>query len=232
VTVRERSEREVVLTLKMSDFERRHALLLHQSVIAAAFLTYLVDPEDVVWRFIKNNPANRVLEHASFAVATLLVGVAALVCTRARALGYERVSGQQQEFALSGNWRERLFVGEFMYAVGLAALAPLRGSLILIGGEGIRICRLAQGGGAPSAAGSRRVGPLIATRLRWRGAFRREAFKWGVFLAMGVFTITLRDRLAEVLIAVASLVGFVLMVPALRDSGPNGDSRRRFRNDR
>jgi hypothetical protein len=72
---------------------------------------------------------------------------------------------------------------------------------------------------------------LIATRLRWRGAFRREAFKWGIFLAMGVFTITLRDRLAEVLIAVASLVGFVSMVPALRDSGPNGDSRWRFRND-
>jgi hypothetical protein len=78
-------EREVLLKLKTTDFERCHPLLLHRSVIAAAFLTYLVDPEDVVWRLIKNNPANRTLEHALFAVATLLVGVGALVCTRAPA---------------------------------------------------------------------------------------------------------------------------------------------------
>jgi len=166
-------------------------VLLHQFVIAAAFLTYFVDPEDIVWRFIKNSPANRVLEHALFAVATILVGVGALVCTRARALGCEPVSGQEQAFALGGNWRRRLFVGEFLYAIGLASLAPLEGSLILIAGEGIRIGRLARGGAVPSTVEGGTFEPSGVAKPRWRRSFRKEAFKWGICLAMGVFTITL-----------------------------------------
>ena len=185
-------------------------------MVAAAFLTYFVDPEDVAWRFIKNAPTSRVLEHALFAVATLLVGVGAFVCTRARTLGGEPVSGQQQAFALHGNWCERLFVGELIYALGLASLAPLIGSLILIAGEGIRIFRLAQDGGVPSAAGGGRFEPSVAAKPSWRRSFRKEAFKWGIFLAMGAFTITLRDRLAEVLIAIAIFVGLVLMAPDFR----------------
>jgi hypothetical protein len=206
-------KREVLLKLKTTDFERRHPLMLHQLVVAAAFLTYFVDPEDVVWRFIKNNPANRVLEHALFAVATLLVGVGALVCTRARALGWEPVSAQQRAFALSGNWRERMFAGEFVYAIGLASLAPLEGSLILIAGEGIRIGRLAQSGGVPSTAPFE---PSGAAKPRWGRSFRKEAFKWAIFLAMGVFTFTLRDRLAEVLIAAAIFIGLVFIAPEFR----------------
>jgi hypothetical protein len=209
------SDREVPLKMK-TDFERRHPLLLHQSVITAAFLTYLVDPEDVVWRLIKNNSASRVLEHALFAVATLLVGVGALVCTRARALAFEPVGGQQQAFALGGNWRERLLVGEFIYAIGLASLAPLMGSLILIAGEGIRSGRLVRGGVVPSTARSGTFEPSGAARPRWGRSFRKEAFKWAIFLAMGVFAITLRDRLAEVLIAAAIFVGLVLMAPDFR----------------
>jgi hypothetical protein len=209
---------EVLLTLRATEFEQRHAVLLHQFVIVAAFLTYLADSENVVWRFIKNRSANRVLEHLLFAVATLLVGVAAFVCTRSRVLRSKAVVSGQEQFVRSG------FVGEFMYAVGLASLAPLGGSLILIAGEGIRIFRLAQRGSVPSAAESGTLGPSAGAKLRWKGSLRSESFKWGIFLAMAVFSITLRDRLAEVLIGIACLIGFVLMFPAFRDSGASGSS--------
>jgi hypothetical protein len=115
-----------------------------------------------------------------------------------------------------GNWRTRLFVGEFLYAIGLASLAPLKGSLILIAGESLRIGRLARGGGVPPTAGGGTFEPPGAAKPSWGRSFRNEAFKWGVCLAIGAFTITLRDRLAEVLLAAAILVGLVFMAPDFR----------------
>jgi len=48
-------------------------------------------------------------------------------------------------------------------------------------------------------------------RFKWRHAFRREAIKWGIFIAMITFAITLNDRVADALIVSAWVVGLMLV---------------------
>jgi hypothetical protein len=62
------------------------------------------------------------------------------------------------------------------------------------------------------------VSPLIPlaakeNHSRLGKAFRKEAVKWGLFLTMVVFVITLKDRLAEVLAAASFLIGLLLNAP-------------------
>lgn len=171
--------------MRVTEFETRHAVTIHQVIVAAAFGTYLLERDDVVWRLVKNSTAPVHFERWLFAVATLLVGAAALVCTRFGSRLQPR--GRNAE-AAGGEDRRRGF-GELLYAIGLGSLAPLAGFLILVGGEALRISRLVLA--APAAA---RPGELTAHRK-----FAPEFAKWGMFAAMAVFTVTLSDRLAEVL---------------------------------
>jgi hypothetical protein len=59
------------------------------------------------------------------------------------------------------------------------------------------------------------VGPPAAQELHsgWGKAFRQETVKWGLFLTMVVFVITLKDRLAEVLAAASFPIGLLLNAP-------------------
>ena len=41
--------------MKATDFEYRHQTLVHQLIVGAAFLTYLIDRDDIVWRLVKRN---------------------------------------------------------------------------------------------------------------------------------------------------------------------------------
>jgi len=171
--------------MKATDFEYRHQLLLHELILGAAVLTYLVDRDDSIWRFVKLSPAGALpLERALFAFATLLFGISAWLCTHARA------HRSPHRF---------LCLGEYLYALALASLVPVAGSLILVIGEGIRIFRLVRRG-VESAA-------LEGLQLpQWKSALRRESIKWGLFVTMIVFTITLRDRIAEILIGASVML--------------------------
>jgi hypothetical protein len=92
-----------------------------------------------------------------------------------------------------------------LYAIGLASLAPMWGSVLLIGGESMRILRLSRYESALSKARK----PLEHRSARamhgkpdepapqWGPAFRLQVTKWGVFLTMIVFTITLADGVAD-----------------------------------
>jgi len=92
--------------------------------------------------------------------------------------------------------------GEFLYAVGLASLAPLSGYLLLVLGEAFRLLRLSlRNNDAPQ---------LRRTELNWPHASRSETAKWGVFITMIVFTITLKDRYAEALVC-TSVVAWGLL---------------------
>lgn len=83
--------------LKATDYEYNHPILVRLLIVGAAFLTYLIDRDDMVWRFVKNHGAQtRTWEHWLFLAATLLIGMGAYVCTAAR-LGVMYVSGQAQE---------------------------------------------------------------------------------------------------------------------------------------
>jgi hypothetical protein len=180
--------------MRATDFEVRHQTLLHQLLVLAAFLTYLVDRDDIVWRFIKGEAGDvRLLERAIFDISTVLFGMAAYLCTKSRV--------QKQ----ASSARQRKYFGEFLYAVGLGSLAPLAGFLILVVGEGIRLLRL-----WPHEDSS--IPQQQRTR---RAAIRIEAVKWGLFFTMAVFTVMLNDRVAEILAGVSVLVWIMLSGPRL-----------------
>lgn len=178
--------------MRATEFESRHRTLLHRLIVLAAFLTYLVDPDDIVWRFIKDAAGDvRLLERILFAIATLLFGVAACLCTRSRA----------------HCGRKTAYIGEFLYAVALGSLVPLAGFVILVAGEAIRLLRLARRPGLPLP-----VSFANREALPWSRAIRAEAVKWGLFLTMIVFTMTLKDRIAEILAGVSVFFAIILNI--------------------
>jgi len=197
--------------MRATEFEQRHAFLFHQGIVLVAFLTYLLQRDDIVWRYIKDNPANRVQEHTLFAVATFLVGLGAILCTRARANDSVANGHGHSESLPSSNRENSRYWGELLYAFGLASLVPLTGFIILVLGEAIRIFRLKRRSDDLSPVGVAALEQTATPRFKWRHAFRREAIKWGIFIAMITFAITLNDRVADALIVSAWVVGLMLV---------------------
>ncbi len=195
--------------MKATDFEYKHQLLLHQLVVVAAFSTYLIDRDDVVWRFIKNGAGDvRLVERSIFGVVTLLFGISAYLSTASRACLLSRPDSLGEPKADRLHHTLSGYLGELLYAFALGCLAPLSGFLILVGCEAIRIFRLAR-------RDNERWLQRSSMRRGSKGAraFQIEAIKWGIFLTMIVFTFTLRDRIAEVLIAASVVVWMLLNLP-------------------
>lgn len=193
--------------MKASEFEYHHPKLLHQLLVGTAFLTYLIDPEDIVWRFIKNTSSPHELERVLFLVATVAVAVGAALCTWARA---HRIPESNSPVEPRRQIDTPQALGEILFAVGLASLFPLLGFLILVLGETLRVLRLV----SRRDDLSRHVeGQPSAT---WGTAFRNEAVKWGILITMIVFVITLSDRVAEYLAAASFLIGLLLNAPTFR----------------
>lgn len=214
--------------MKATDFEYRHQTLVHQFIVAAAFLSYLIQRDDIVWRFVKDSATPRELERSLFIVATLSIAVGAGICTWALAYRRpERTAGVGPYRYL----RHPRYLGDLLYAIGLGSLAPFSGFVILVGGEALRVSRLirrvddhAQNFQQHPLPTPISVAHALAKELdlRWGEAFQQEAVKWGVFLTMIVFVITLKDRLAEILAAASFLVGLLLNAPLFSHS-PNAD---------
>jgi hypothetical protein len=201
--------------MKATEFEFRHQTLIRQSLMAAAVASYVFDREDIVWRFIKGSPARRELEHVFFLVASLLIGAAAALCTLASAfdLREQAVGCPPGTVKTRGRWMQ--YLGDFLYAVGFASLEPLWGFVLLVGGEVVRILRLIR---RPQDEAELLVAPAAAPQVSapdWSGAFRRQAAKWGIFVSMIIFTITLTDRLVEILACASGLVWAILNLPVL-----------------
>lgn len=79
---------------------------------------------------------------------------------------------------------------------------------MLVVGEAIVFLRLIRREKRLVPAGLLVSQPLRPDELRptWGRAFRQESAKWGLFLTMIIFTILLRDRVAEILAAISVLV--------------------------
>jgi hypothetical protein len=182
--------------MKATSFEYRHQTLTHQLVVLAAFLTYLIDPDDIVWRFVRDTSAPRLWERTLFIVATMLIASGAILTTRARALPATRVL----------SWIRPCYLGEILYASGLGSLLPLPGFVILVAGESLRIFRLIR---------RENNQPPLQPACTWPRAFRKEAVKWGILLSMIAFAIALKDRVADVLVALSFLIGLLLNLPFL-----------------
>jgi len=176
--------------MKATDFELRHQTPVHLTLVTAAFLTYLVDPDDMVWKLVRGEPHARLLERLLFAVATVLIGTGSWLRTRALVEGGSELSGQptrREGFSRVLTYPQHL--GNLLFSIGLASLAPLWGFVLLAAGETVVVIRL--------------IGREEAIR-------EQEAGKWGLFVTMIVFTLLLRDRVAEVL-AVLSFVTWAVL---------------------
>lgn len=185
--------------MKATKFEYRHQTLLHQLIVGAAFLTYLIDRDDIIWRFVRNTSTPRVSERSLFVAATFLIAVGVGICTWARAFYKPK----------------RQYLGELLYAIGLGFLMPLSGFIILVAGESLRILRLAL------RENDRDLQPSVSQQKSepaWGKAIRNEAVRWGILLTMIVFSITLKDRLAEILAASSFLIGLLLNSPIFNRS--------------
>jgi len=51
----------------------RLSLIIRAAALTVGLSTYLISPDDVVWRFIKTVPNARVLEHAVFVIAAVII---------------------------------------------------------------------------------------------------------------------------------------------------------------
>jgi len=195
--------------MKATEFEYRHQRLVHQLIVGASVLIYLIDRDDVVWRFVKGSATPHRLERFVFIVATLFIAVGAGICTwtRARRPSYRSI--------------DQRYLGHLCYAIGLASLVPLAGFVILVGGEALRILRLILRN-HDRARNSRQhalpepaelVPPVVEEiHFRWGKAVQQEAVKWGILVTMIVFVITLEDRHADVLAAASFLLGNLLNI--------------------
>jgi protein-S-isoprenylcysteine O-methyltransferase Ste14 len=215
--------------MSATDFELRHQTLLHFLLVSLAFLTYLFAPDDIVWAFVKGSSHPHLLERSLFAVASLLIGAAATICTWARAYPAPQTINSSAPIACDGPYRYLRYpnhLGNLLFAVGLGSLAPLPGFVILVAGQALldfRLIRRAQEDlqrAADSPQTLSRVPrllpsfrPCLPTKgdaPNWTPAFRQESAKWGLFLTMIIFTVSLVDRVAEVL-ALASLLLWLLL---------------------
>jgi hypothetical protein len=174
------------MAMKATDFEYRHQTLIHQLIVLAGVLTYLIDPDDIVWRIVRDTSTPRSWERCLFIVATILIAAGAVLCTRASA------------------FHRSHYLGELLYAIGLGSLLPVPGFIVLVVGESLRLLRLTRHDpGQPSRE----------TTPSWAAAFRREAVKWGILVTMLVFVTTLKDRHADILAAASFLLGLLLNLP-------------------
>lgn len=193
-----------------TEFECRHQVFIRNVLIAAALATYLFDRDDVVWRFIRNYPANRELEHIAFSLAAALIGIGAVLCTVAAAFNHDGTDGAG---GCGRNRRSRVArcFGDWVSAVGLASLVPLWGAVLLVAGESVRVIRLMwPKTGTDGLAAEVADAAPGAGGPHWGKAFRLQAAKWGIFATMIAFAITLIDRLADVL-AISSIVLWALL---------------------
>jgi protein-S-isoprenylcysteine O-methyltransferase Ste14 len=203
--------------MRATDFEDRYQTMLHLSVVAISFLTYLFDPDDIVWAFVRHQSQPRLLERVLFAVATLLIGAGAALRTWARVYSAPSMAGGRS-VSRHSPYRHLRYpgqLGNLLFTTGLAFLAPLWGFVLLIVGEAILVFRLIQREKAlhrlaPPLAATSEGSPSAAGSTTWGRALRLESGKWGLFATMIVFTVLLEDRVAEVLAIASVLLWFAL----------------------
>ena len=179
------------------------------SIVRAALLlvgvsTYLIFPDDVVWRFIKTAPHARVLEHALFGVAAAVLGFALLLKVKA--------SAHPENQHSRGRSRITVTVASLLQAIGIGSLLPLPGFLLLVLGDVAaslllygRHCRhlIAED---PSAERDSRRDRSPLQGSRWGIALATHTGLCFAFLSMAIFSVVLIDRVADVLFAMTALV--------------------------
>src|SRR5260370_8804851 len=112
-----------LLTIRATQFEYRHPILVPQLIVAAAFGTYCIQRDDIVWQLIKNTGEHTVfLERILFAIATLMVGAAAILCTGFG--GVRQSLPGHPDLMTSENRRRAPYGCEILYDLSFGSLLP------------------------------------------------------------------------------------------------------------
>ena len=214
-----------------TEFEFRYRVLISLVVFWLAFQVYAIDHTNVVWAFAPwNAPHGALLARLVFGLGTLVLGLAALLRTWATA--YLRTDVVQDPklhtdtLVADGPYRHvrnPLYLGTFVFSVGVGLLASRLGFVILVGSSAMRYLRLIgrEESALEAEQGEKyleycwrvpRLLPSLSPRLpasglapRWGQAVFGEIVMWGFFVTLLGFTITLRERVAWTLAGAALL---------------------------
>jgi protein-S-isoprenylcysteine O-methyltransferase Ste14 len=212
--------------MRATEFEYRHQTLIHLFIVTISFLTYLIDRDDIVWALVRGTSHPRLLERLLFALAAILIGGSAAIRTWARAYTGSSSFIDNLPVRREGPYRRLRYpeqLGNLFFSVGLGFFTPFSGFVLLLTGEAIAFFRLIRREKELRSAETHQPAHPIPAQLlvspgvpppgrgaMWTKAFRQESGKWGLFLTMIVFTILLRDRVAEIL-AGLSFLAWVLL---------------------
>jgi hypothetical protein len=180
----------------------RLGLIVRAALLLVGLSTYLISPDDVVWRFIRSAPHARALEHALFGIATVILGFALLLKVKASAHPKNRDSHGPSHITAA--------IASILQAIGIGSLLPLPGFLLLVLGDVVASLLLygrhstAEDPRSEGEDSRRARGPSQA--FRWRDALATHIGLCCAFLSMAIFSVVLVDRVADVLFAMTALV--------------------------
>ena len=180
----------------------RLGLIVRAALLLVGLSTYLISPDDVVWRFIRSAPHARALEHALFGIATVILGFALLLKVKASAHPKNRDSHGPSHITAA--------IASILRAIGIGSLLPFSGFLLLVLGDVVASLLLygrhstAEDPRSEGEDSRRACGRLQA--FRWRDALATHSGLCCAFLSMAVFSVVLIDRVADVLFAMTALV--------------------------
>jgi protein-S-isoprenylcysteine O-methyltransferase Ste14 len=234
--------------MRITDFEFRHRSLLNLLHFWVTFQVYVIDHTNIVWAVIPwNTPHGRNLARFVFAFGALMMSLAAGVRTWAAAYLRSEVvhdpNLHSESLVADGPYRyvrNPLYLGTFLFSLGLGLLASRLGFLILVIGAAVRLLRLIRREetelekqqGECFREYCRRVPkwwpslrPRVpASRLepRWPQAFRGEAAMWGFFVTMIAFAVTLRNNVVWTLSGLTLIVWLTQRVAQRLQKIPRG----------
>jgi hypothetical protein len=200
----------ISIAMKATRFEYRHQTLLHILLVGLALLSYLVQPDDIVWALVRYHSNSALLERIVFGIGAIMILSSAALDTWANA------------YPPAAHYPLRL--ARLLLASALGLLLPLSGALTLVAGEVILVFRLFLRDRESAAAqhlepSVRPDFPVRRVSGAWEAAFRTAASKWGLAASMIAFTVTLQDRIAEIGAALSFLVWLALKRGSQKHAG-------------
>ena len=181
----------------------RLSLIVRAALLIVGLSTYLISPDDVVWRFIKTAPNARVLEHAVFVIAAAILGFALLLKVR--------LSAHPENHSSHGPSSNMAMLANLLQAIGIGSLLPLPGFLFLVVGELAASLLVDNKHLIAGQRPERNSSPSLSSlqTFRWSDALTTHFGLCLAFLSMAIFSVVLIDRVADVLFGATALVSLL-----------------------
>ena len=166
---------------------------IRAALLTTGLLTYLISPDDVVWRFIKARSDARLLEHGAFGVAAALLAIALVLKLKI---------SHDEKLPLAGHVpHSRAVLASLLQSIGIASLLPLPGFLLFVFGDLFVSSFLYRRQSVASGA---------CQKSRWTTSLATHMGLCCALISMVLFSITLIDRVADVLFVLSAVVSILV----------------------